>query len=524
MASAFAPSVHGQQSSAAQAAQVAPAASAESTFDVTEFLVEGNSVLSTLDIERAVYGHLGPGRTIKHVEAARAALEKAYHSAGYLTVFVDIPEQSVEGGLVRLQVTEGRVQRVRVTGSRYYSLGRIRAAAPSLAEGSVPHFPSVQDDIAQLNKTTDRRVTPVLKPSSTPGRVEVELQVRDRLPLHGGIELNDRYSGQTSRTRLAGNLRYDNLWQRQHGIAVQFQVSPQETRESRVVSGTYTLPVGDDDAVLALYALRSRSDVAAIGALNVVGNGTLLGARHVMPLPARPGFVHSLTLGVDRKDFAETVVLLGADSLSTPIRYAPMLVQYAATEFDERRLLQVDAAAGFAARGFLGNDDLAFGNKRFKASANYAHLRLGLAWTRSFGSHVNLHARFEGQAASGPLISNEQFAVGGVDTVRAYRESEALGDDGARMTAEVRLPFGERSRGPGADTYVVAFLDAAALRIQEPLPAQRDRFRLAGAGLGLRFKAASGFGLALDAARALRDGTTTRDGDSRFHVRVTYDF
>lgn len=509
---------------AAQDRAASPQESSEASFDVTEFQVEGNSVLPTLDIERAVYGHLGPKRTIKHVEAARAALEKTYHGAGYLTVLVDIPEQSVESGIVRLRVTEGRIERTRISGSRYYALGRIREQAPTLAEGSVPHFPTVQEELTQLNKTADRRVTPVLKPGRTPGKVEVELKVDDKLPLHGGLELNDRYSGDTSRLRLAGNLRYDNLWQRDHSVALQFQVAPQETRESRVFSATYTLPVGDADSVLALYALHSRSDVAAVGALNVIGNGTILGARHILPLPGSPGFFHSLTLGVDRKDFAEDVVLLGADTLSTPITYSPFVVQYAATDFDERQLLQFDAGLNFAVRGWLGNDDQEFGNKRFKASASYAFARLGMAWTRSLAAWANVHARVEGQATGSPLISNEQFAVGGVETVRAYRESEALGDDGARVTAELRMPFGERSRGPMADTYVVGFIDAASLRIQDPLPGQRDRFRLAGAGIGLRMKSASGFGLAIDAARALKDGPTTRDGASRFHFRLTYDF
>ena len=50
-----------------------------STFDILEFVVEGNTVLPALDIERAVYPHLGEKKTIASVEAAREALEKRYH-------------------------------------------------------------------------------------------------------------------------------------------------------------------------------------------------------------------------------------------------------------------------------------------------------------------------------------------------------------------------------------------------------------------------------------------------------------
>jgi hemolysin activation/secretion protein len=119
-------------------------------------VVAGNTVLPVRDIERAVYPHLGEKKTIANVEAAREALEKTYHSGGYLTVFVTIPEQKVEAGIVHLQVVQGEVSRLRVTGARYYSLNEIKARVPELAEGKVPYFPEVQEQLASLGRTADR--------------------------------------------------------------------------------------------------------------------------------------------------------------------------------------------------------------------------------------------------------------------------------------------------------------------------------------------------------------------------------
>jgi hemolysin activation/secretion protein len=65
-------------------------------FDVWEYRVGGNSVLPNRAIEKAVYGFLGPGKTIDDVEKARAALEAAYRDEGYSTALVSIPEQSVD--------------------------------------------------------------------------------------------------------------------------------------------------------------------------------------------------------------------------------------------------------------------------------------------------------------------------------------------------------------------------------------------------------------------------------------------
>src|SRR5690606_8847947 len=104
-----------------------------------------------------------------------------------------------------------------------------------------------QDDLNRLNRLSrNLRVTPVLKPGRTPGTVEVDLRVRDELPLWGALEINNHNSLDTSATRLALDLGFDNLWQRQHSLSLQFQNTPEQTQESRVWAGTYILPLIDD--------------------------------------------------------------------------------------------------------------------------------------------------------------------------------------------------------------------------------------------------------------------------------------
>ena len=194
-------------------------------FDILEFQVEGNTKLSNLQIETAVYPQMGDKKTIADVEKAREALEKAYHSAGYLTVLVDIPEQDVDKKTVKLHVTEGKVGHLRVKDARYFTLGRIKELAPSVQEGEVPHFPTVQADIARLNRTSDKRVTPVMKAGKVFGTVDVDLKVEDSLPVHASLELNDKYSQDTTRLRLSGMVRYDNLWQREHSLSLNLLTS-----------------------------------------------------------------------------------------------------------------------------------------------------------------------------------------------------------------------------------------------------------------------------------------------------------
>lgn len=159
---------------------------------IQEYRVQGAHLLTALEVEDAVYPYLGPGRTAEDVDQARAALEKAYQAKGYQTVSVQIPPQQVQGGVVILQVIEGKIGRLRVRGARYYSPEQIKAAAPSLAEGTVPDFNQVSKDIVALNQLPDRRVTPTLRAGVEPDTFDVDLNVQDTLPLHGSLELNNR--------------------------------------------------------------------------------------------------------------------------------------------------------------------------------------------------------------------------------------------------------------------------------------------------------------------------------------------
>ena len=118
-----------------QAAKSAPAPAkpaAESTekkeqarFDIDEFRVEGADTIPLIEVEEAVYPFLGPDRSAEDVEKARAALEKAYHSKGFQTVIVAIPQQNPDRGFVVLKVTESKVGQLRVKGSRFFSLDKV---------------------------------------------------------------------------------------------------------------------------------------------------------------------------------------------------------------------------------------------------------------------------------------------------------------------------------------------------------------------------------------------------------------
>jgi hemolysin activation/secretion protein len=507
-------------------------AAAEERFTVDEYRVLGNTVLPARDIEAALYPTLGEGKTIADVELVRQALEKLYKDHGYGAVYVDIPEQSVDSGIVRLKVTEGRLARVRITGARYFSNGMIRERLPALDKGGVIKLPELQAQLAQVNQQSrDRVITPVLKAGQSPGAVDVELKVQDTLPVHGSIELNDRYTDNTTHTRASINLGYENLFQRFHNLSLQYQTTPEEPSETRVLAATYIAPLGVTGNMLAVYAVDTNSDFAVVstgGDLAVIGAGRIYGARYIMRLPSTSGYSQSVTLGADYKDFADNIVLPSGITDTTPIKYLAWSTAYGGNLNTERTSTGFSIGANYGLRGLV-NKDSDFQYKRFDAHASFLYLRADANETIQLWRQSSAYLHVAGQWSPSPLISNEQFAVGGAESVRGYLESAQLGDTGVNVNLELRSPSAHAWFGSLAQRVMLfAFYDAAHLRQIKQRIEEGSAYDvytdLSSVGVGLRLDAFSGLQAALDWAYPLKDIGETSKGDSRVHFQVRYGF
>ncbi len=501
----------------------------ETTFGITSFAVEGNTLLPADNVARALAGFTGPRRTSKDVEAARDALEKLFHDGGYPTVLANIPEQTVESGVIRLEVIVSRVGEVKVTGNRHVSTKRILESLPSLAPGEVIYLPRVQREILKVNANPDLKVVPGMTPSKEVGVVDVDLKVEDRLPLHGSLELNNRASHDTTALRLNAMLRYDDLWQKGHSLSVQYQTSPEKPSEVQVFSGSYVLPLprGGDDR-LALYAVYSDSATGFGEGFKTVGKGTIAGARYVKTLPIVPDFgpdSHSVTLGIDYKDFQESTGFEQSGSENIPVSYLPLSVAYAGLFQGASGATQVSAGLNLVLRGLV-TDERQFAEKRFMGRGNYLFATAGVERSQNLPGSFHLFGKLDGQLASQPLVSNEQYSAGGMESVRGYKESEALGDDAVHGTVELQGPDVARAAGVRAGYPVTPYLfyDAAALWTLDPLSGQGRTSHLQGAGAGVRGAILSSVEYEADGAVALSGTDRTPRDTVRLLFRVKYRF
>jgi hemolysin activation/secretion protein len=494
-------------------------------FYVREYRVEGSKRLEKIQVEEAVYPFMGPGRSPDDVEQARQALEKIYHQQGYQTVSVSIPEQDPRRGIIRLQVSEGKVGRLRVKGARWFLPSRIRKEVPSMAEGTVPNLDQVGKEMIALNRMADRRVTPDLRPGMEPGSVDIELTVEDTLPLHGSLELNNRYSADTTPLRLNGALSYGNLFQLGHTLGVNAQVAPENTEDALVYSAYYLARVSETMSLM-VNGTKQDSDISTLGGAAVAGKGEIVGLRAMVDLPNAEKFFHNFNFGIDYKNFDEDIVI-DDDTISSPIEYYPLSANYSASWIAEKCFTELNTSLNLHLRG-MGSDTSDYAEKRFNASGNFIYLRGDLAHTRDIKGGAQLFGKIQGQVAGQPLINSEQISGGGLGTVRGYLEATALGDNGIFGTVEYRTPTligrGDTSANPADEWRFHAFADVGMVGIYDPLSGQKKRTGLSSVGLGSRIQVRKHYHGSVDVAVPLLEQTNAEDGDIRITFRGWADF
>lgn len=491
------------------------------TFDINEIDIEGNTIFTDDALAKAVKPFIGKEKTSADVEAARGALEKYYHNKGYPTALVNIPEQSVEGGAIRLQVIESKIRRVRASGNRYFTRERLIKEMPAFRPGEILYLPAVKRQLARVNRNPDLKVAPVLKPGKKLGTIDVEFKVKDKLPLHGTLELNNRSTHDTTDLRANAMLRYDNLWQKEHSIVLQYQTAPEEPDEVQLITGSYTLPSPfNDDHVLTLYGLSSDSDTATAEGITVLGEGFIVGFRYMANLPPLESYLHDLSVGVDYKEFEEDI-----EGDQIKIDYASLHLSYTARVPDKGGQTIYNIGINAALRP-LGSDDEAFDTKRAYAQGNYFVTMAGITRHQKLGWGWHAMLSISGQLSNDALISNEQYIAGGVNSVRGYMESEASGDEALHGTLEISTPDLGAAMGIGnyLELTPYVFYDAATLERNDALPGEDDSVQLRGAGIGVRGYMFKYLEYRVDYGQALVATADTEEDDYIVHFKAAFKF
>lgn len=504
------------------AAWGAPDAGAVPHFDISRFDVSGNTLLDAAAVDAALAPFAGRQRDFGDIQRALEALEAAFHARGYSLVRIELPEQQLNGGVVRLRVVQVRIGRVGVDGNVYVDGANVRRALPALVEGGSPNLAQVSQGLRLANENPARKIKLTLQSGAADDAVDARLEVADERPWKGMLNLDNSGARESGKTHLGAVLQHANLWGRDHVLSLQYSTTLEQPSRVSVYGFGYHVPLyalGDSIDAFASYSdVDSGTVSAGIFDLAVSGKGALAGLRYNQNFARAGRYEPKLVYGIDYKAYRNSVQLLGSE-LGNDVTVHPLSVAYmAAWELaggDANLALTLLHNVAGGARGRQADFTLA----RSGARANYTLLRVAASATRAVGGDWQVRAVGNAQYSNDALIPGEQFGAGGAASVRGFAEREIANDIGASANLELYTP-GLCAAGGRWQCRLLAFYDAAHVARKHALAGEADGATIASAGVGVRLQLGAGANLQMDYGHVLNAGGGGRADRNRLHFRL----
>lgn len=412
------------------------------TIVVEEFRVVGSTVFSAAELATATADYTNRPITFAELLEARSAITQLYLDAGYITTGAFIPtDQVIDAGVVQIQVVEGFLEAIVVEGRDdlvpgYLSSRIDRAAGRPLNVNSLVE--GLQ--LLQLNPLIET-ISAELAVGTQVGGSILTVQVEEASSFRLQLAADNSRSPTVGSIRRQIGLRDINLL----GLGDTLELAYSYSQGSDTVDLRYMVPVSPANTTVAVNFSQTSSEVIdedfEILSIESESDDLQVVLRH--PLIQTPTEELALSLELSQSTSESTFQLPGAPRLGFPFAGAPdgkakvTAVRFG-QEWTQRSADQVLAARSLfsVGTGWLG----ATQNSGSQPDSNFISWQGQAQWVQVLAPNTLLLARVEGQLADRPLLSLEQFRLGGLGSVRGYREDRVTADNGVFASLEVRVP------------------------------------------------------------------------------------
>lgn len=413
---------------------------------VVDFQFVGNTVYTDKELRAVVADMVGKALGNQQLEEARQRLTALYVSDGYVNSGLLLNDQDLVGGVVVFTVEEGELDRVNFTGIGRLRVGPITSMLRRRA-GQPLNLNELREGLLTLKGDPNvKRVNAELRPGEERGKSVLDIEIEERSPWRLDLAVrNDRppsVGSTTIETRAAHSnvTGYGDHFEWRHGW-FHGGVEEMEFSELDDWGVSYEVPIRHQG--LSVRAFYDEVDFDVLEE-----PFTTLGANS-RSSTAGFGFRYSLVERLERQ------VLLGltaerrrsqTELLGEPFSLSPGAVDGETTmtvlrfsqewiERSQRRVMALRSTFSLGVDLLGASDDGSDRDGTFLAWLGQGQYVLRLGETQN-----QLLLTGSLQWASDPLLSLEQFSIGGGYTVRGYRENELVRDMGAMASLELHVP------------------------------------------------------------------------------------
>ncbi|MDY6785479.1 MAG: ShlB/FhaC/HecB family hemolysin secretion/activation protein [Cyanobacteriota bacterium] len=486
----------------------------------------GSTLFSTEDFAAEIEPLTEEGKaTREQLESLADRVTERYLAGGYITSRAILDSASLASGQIKIQVLEGRIERIEVEGSdrlENYARDRVSLGA------SAPVRASNLEEQLRLLRTDPLfdNVEASLRSGETVGSSILIVRVTPTNPFNASTSIDNYSPPSVGSERFSLNGTYRNAL----GLGDILDASLKSTLQggSRTIDVSYRVPLNPTNGTLQLRtSVNWNNVIQGVGRIfDISGQSQLYEINYRQPLIRTPREELALSVGFAYQT-GQTFTFAGpfgfgfgpdSEGVSTTSTF----------KFGQEYVLR-DVTGAWAARSLFN-----FGTGLFDATSNpgpipdghYASWLFQAQRVQVLDENNFLIISADLQLANDGLLPSQQFVIGGGQSVRGFRQNARAGDNGFRFSVEDRITL-QRDEAGIARFLFIPFVDLGWVWNAGDNPnALPDKHFLAGIGAGFVWQPLERLSIKLDYGIPLVNlpdrGTNAQDDG--FYFSVLYEF
>jgi len=451
---------------------------------VRKLELEGNTAVPTADIAPILKEFEGRALDSLDIDVLRSRVTELYRSRGFVTSGALVPDQDVNDGVITLKVVEGQLDRIDITHNRVLNAQVYQSRLRQQLAGPL-NLGALQEAMhTLLADPLVKRMDVELVPAERAGFANLRARVEEAAP----YRLQARFDNGTSPSlgELHTNISAAHLSLTGRGDTLEAEGGFTEGLRSARVA--YDLPLAAHRLIVGIAADGSLTDVVEqpLDEINVESEGWGAHVHGAWFFLDNARDTASFDVALDRR--RSQTYLLG-----NPFSFSPGVIN-GRSDVTALRLRQewthrqANHVLGLRSTFSVGLDAMGATVNRVEPDSRFFHWTLQAQFAQRLRWHATLVARCEVQLSADQLLPIEKLALGGMDTVRGYREVDLVRDSGFDASLEYRQRVWSLP-DHGMEVQLAPFVDAG--RGVDLPPKAAPGTTLASAGVGLRLDAGS---------------------------------
>ncbi|MTJ54554.1 ShlB/FhaC/HecB family hemolysin secretion/activation protein [Anabaena sp. UHCC 0253] len=465
------------------------------TITVTQFEVIGSTVFSQTELAKVLEPFTKKPISFAELLKAQEAIGQLYVQSGYITSGAFIPPQELKDGVVKIEVIEGEVESINITGLQRLKAGYLRSRLGLATKAPLNQNRLLQSlQMLQLDPLI-ANLSAELAAGSRPGISTLEIKVREAKAFSTQLSIDNQRSPSVGTIRRQLQVNHNNLL----GFGDRFHIGYVNTDGSNSLDDlSYSFPINPANGTISLSYSQTNSNIIEqpFNTLDIQSESRNYQLTYRQPLKQTPNEEISIGLTASRQES------------QTSLLNIPFPLSIGANEQGETKISALRFFQEYTQRNsqqvFALRSQFSLGINAFNSTINdqapdsqFITWRGQTQYLRLLTPDTTLLLRSDLQLADRPLVPLEQLSIGGQQSVRGYRQDQLLADNGLFASAELRTPI---LKIPQWQTTVQLspFFDFGTIWNHSNSEVEILKKTLSSVGLGLRFLVGNNFNARID--------------------------